>query len=1101
MAEQGYYRHPTIQGDTVVFACEDDLWRVPTAGGRPERLTAGLAEASRPLLSPAGALLAFVGREEGPTEIYVAPATGGEATRLTYQGAQCAVAAWTPDGGAIVYSSDHVQPFRRESALYTVAPEPVPGLLPTPLPYGPAATIAYSHSHGGAVVLGRNTGDPARWKRYRGGTAGDLWIDPDGSGQFRRLIRLDGNLASPCVVADRVYFLSDHEGVGNVYSCAYTGEDLRRHTDHTDYYARSLSGDGRRLVYHAGADLYLLDPTIDAYERVPVDFGGARTQRARRYIPAAEYLDSYALSADGARVALTTRGKAFAMGAWEGAVTQYGEPDGARYRLLRYLPDDKGLVAISDAGGAAEDGGAEGLDIFPADGSPTRRIAGEGLDLGRAVELEVAPDGARVALTNHRGELLLVDLQLDGAAESVGTMRTLDRSPFGRIAGLAWSPDGRYLAYGYPESRVNTAIKLCDVEDGATHRVTVAVLRDVRPSFDPEGKYLYFLGYRVFDPVIDNMQTELGFPKGVRPYALTLRADLPSPFLAAPRPPVGEEVEAQRTAAREEAPERAAPVRIAPLRVDLDGIERRLVPVPVPEGRYSAVLGVKGKILFVEEPVTGSRDDNWLDPTPPARARLRCYDLETHKDDTLVHDITEARLSPDARTVIIRAGNRLRVLPAGKKEPDEDEGEGPSRASGWLDLDRVKVSVRPAAEWRQMFTETWRLQREQFWAADMSGIDWDAAYRRYLPLVARLTTRSELSDLLWELQGELGTSHAYEMGGAYRESPRYAQGFLGVDWGYDEATATYRVGAIVEGDPSDEKTASPLRAPGVNVRAGDRLLAVNGQAARPDRGPQQLLVNTAGQDVALTVADADGGATRTVTVKALRTERPARYRDWVAARQRRVHDETDGKVGYIHIPDMGSDGFAEFHRTYLNEYDHDALIVDVRWNGGGYVSGLLLEKLARRRLGYDLPRWGAPEPYIYESPRGPMVMLTNELAGSDGDIVSHSFKLLGLGPLIGKRTWGGVIGINPQHALVDNTLTTQPEYSFYFDDVGWRVENYGTDPDIEVEITPQDHAAGRDPQLARAIAEALRLIVERPPHAPAPPPRPRLAPAPLPPRR
>jgi len=1101
MAEQGYYRHPTIQGDTVVFACEDDLWRVPTAGGRPERLTAGLAEAGRPLLSPAGALLAFVGREEGPTEVYVMPATGGEAIRLTYQGAQCAVAAWTPDGGAIVYSSDHVQPFRRESALYTVAPEPVPGLLPTPLPYGPAATIAYSHSPDRAVVLGRNTGDPARWKRYRGGTAGDLWIDPDGSGQFRRLIRLDGNLASPCVVADRVYFLSDHEGVGNVYSCAYTGEDLRRHTDHTDYYARSLSGDGRRLVYHAGADLYLLDPAADAYERVPVDFGGARTQRARRYVPAAEYLDSYALSADGARVALTTRGKAFAMGAWEGAVTQYGEPDGARYRLLRYLPDDKGLVAISDAGGAAEDGGAEGLDIFPADGSPARRIAGEGLDLGRAVELEVAPDGARVALTNHRGELLLVDLQLDGAAESVGTMRTLDRSPFGRIAGLAWSPDGRYLAYGYPESRVNTAIKLCDVEDGATHRVTVAVLRDVRPSFDPAGKYLYFLGYRVFDPVIDNMQTELGFPKGVRPYALTLRADLPSPFLAAPRPPVGEEVEAQRTAAREEAPERAAPVRIAPLRVDLDGIERRLVPVPVPEGRYSAVLGVKGKILFVEEPVTGSRDDNWLDPTPPARARLRCYDLETHKDDTLVHDITEARLSPDARTVIIRAGNRLRVLPAGKKEPDEDEGEGPSRASGWLDLDRVKVSVRPAAEWRQMFAETWRLQREQFWAADMSGIDWDAAYRRYLPLVARLTTRSELSDLLWELQGELGTSHAYEMGGAYRESPRYAQGFLGVDWDYDEATATYRVGAIVEGDPSDEKTASPLRAPGVNVRAGDRLLAVNGQAARPDRSPQQLLVNTAGQDVALTVADADGGATRTVTVKALRTERPARYRDWVGARQRRVHDETDGKVGYIHIPDMGSDGFAEFHRTYLNEYDHDGLIVDVRWNGGGYVSGLLLEKLARRRLGYDLPRWGAPEPYIYESPRGPMVMLTNELAGSDGDIVSHSFKLLGLGPLIGKRTWGGVIGINPQHALVDNTLTTQPEYSFYFDDVGWRVENYGTDPDIEVEITPQDHAAGRDPQLARAIAEALRLIVERPPHAPAPPPRPRLAPTPLPPRR
>jgi len=1084
MTEQGYYRHPTIQGDIVVFACEDDLWRVSAEGGRAARLTAGLAEASRPRLSPDGATLAFIGREEGPTEVYVMPAEGGEVARLTYQGAQCAVAAWTPDGAAIVYSTDHAQPFRKEVALYSVAPAPAPGLLPATLPYGPAAAIAYGPTSSGAVVLGRNTGDPARWKRYRGGTAGDLWIDKEGSGLFRRLIALDGNLASPCVVGERVYFLSDHEGIGNVYSCLYTGEDLRRHTDHEDYYARSLSGDGRRLVYHAGADLYLLDPAADNYDRIAVLFGGARTGRARRYVPATEYLDSYALSPDGARVALTTRGKEFTMGNWEGPVAQHGEPDGVRYRLPRYLPDDKGLVAVSDAAGAGVDAGTEGLEIFPPDGGPARRL--DGLDLGRAVELEVAPRGANAALSNHRGELILVDL-------AAGTSRTLDRSPYGRIAGLAWSPDGRWVAYGYPESRANTAIKLCRVEDGATHRATAPVLRDVQPSFDPEGKYLYFLGYRVFDPVIDNLQGELSFPKGVRPYAVTLRADLPSPFLATPRAPVGEEVEARHKAAREEAAELDAP-----LRIDLDGIERRVVPVPLPERRYSSVHGIKGKILVVEEPVTGSRDDNWLDATPPARARLRCYDLETQKDDTLVEDITEARLSPDARTVILRAGNRLRVLPAGKRAPDEDEGGGPSRESGWLDLDRVKVSVRPAAEWRQMFAETWRLQREQFWTPDMSGLDWDAAYRRYLPLVARLATRSELSDLLWELQGELGTSHAYELGGEYRESPHYDQGFLGVDWGYDEATATYRVAAIVEGDPSDEKSASPLRAPGVNVREGDRLLAVNGQAVRPDAGPQQLLVNTAGQEVALTVAGDGGGDRRTITVKTLRTERPARYRDWVAARQRRVREETGGKIGYVHIPDMGSDGFAEFHRTYLNEYDRDGLIVDVRWNGGGYVSGLLLEKLARRRLGYDLPRWGAPTPYVDESPRGPLVMLTNELAGSDGDIVSHSFKMLGLGPLIGKRTWGGVIGINPQHPLVDNTLTTQPEFSFYFDDVGWRVENYGTDPDIEVEIAPQDHAAGRDPQLDRAIAEALRLIVERPPHAPQPPPRPSLARPPLP---
>jgi tricorn protease len=348
------------------------------------------------------------------------------------------------------------------------------------------------------------------------------------------------------------------------------------------------------------------------------------------------------------------------------------------------------------------------------------------------------------------------------------------------------------------------------------------------------------------------------------------------------------------------------------------------------------------------------------------------------------------------------------------------------------------------------------------------------------------------------LQGELGTSHAYEIGGEYRKGPEYRQGFLGVDWVYDEPTGTYRVGALVAGDSAEERATSPLGGPGINVRPGDRVLAVNGQPVRPDRSPQQLLVNTAGQEVLLAVADADGANVRTVAVKTLESEQPARYLDWVERQRRTVHEATGDRVGYVHIPDMGPEGFAEFHRTYLAEHDHEALIVDVRWNGGGHVSGLLLEKLARRRTGYGFPRYGAPEPYPVASPRGPLVMITNEQAGSDGDIVSHNFKLVGLGPLIGKRTWGGVIGIEPKkHPLVDNTMTTQPEFSFCFDDVGWNMENYGTDPDIEVEITPQDYAAGRDPQLERAIAEALHLLAEHPPHTPQPPPRPRLTPRPL----
>jgi tricorn protease len=345
---------------------------------------------------------------------------------------------------------------------------------------------------------------------------------------------------------------------------------------------------------------------------------------------------------------------------------------------------------------------------------------------------------------------------------------------------------------------------------------------------------------------------------------------------------------------------------------------------------------------------------------------------------------------------------------------------------------------------------------------------------------------------LWELHGELGTSHAYEYGGEHRSGPYYRQGFLGVDWTYDAENDRYRVARIVRGDPSDSQATSPLTGPGLNISVGDAVLAISGQRLSARRGPQELLVNQARNEVQLTIEDAQTREIRVVTVKALAQEMSARYRDWVEQNRRIVHELSGNRVGYIHIPDMGGHGYAEFHRNYLAEYDYPALLIDVRWNSGGHVSGLLLEKLARRRIGYDFARWNLPEAYPSESPHGPMVALTNEHAGSDGDIFSHSFKLMGLGPLIGKRTWGGVIGIHPRHKLVDGTVTTQPEYSFWFKDVGWKVENYGTDPDIEVDVYPQDFAQSKDPQLERAIQEALHMIEVRPSLEPKAGDRPRL---------
>ncbi|HYT35458.1 MAG TPA: peptidase, partial [Ktedonobacteraceae bacterium] len=713
MTSQGYVRFPNIHQHQIVFVSEDDLWLLSSEGGRAERLTAGVGEVSSPHFSPGGELLAFVGREEGPSEVYVMPALGGTAQRLTFQSASsCRVLGWSPDGKTILYASNAGQINRRYEVIFAVSPN---GGMPHQVPVGMANAISYGPQ--GGVVLGRNIGEPARWKRYRGGTAGHLWCDPAGSGAFQRLLTLNGNLANPCWVGERIYFISDHEGVGNVYSCTPLGEDIRRHSDHNEFYARNLSSDDQRMVYHCGADLYLFDLATDYARRLDIELPSIRSQRNRKFVSASHYLDTYTLHPQGLAVALTTRGKAFSMANWEGPVIQHGLPDGARYRLLEWLSDGKRLVAVSDATGS------ERLIIFNPEEAGEPKMLTD-IEFGRAVSLAVSPTNDVVAITNHRNELIVVDLE---NTQSV----VADRSDHERIRGLSWSPDGRWLAYAFSHTAQKSAIKLCNMENGETHFATDPVFRDVAPAFDPEGKFLYFLGYRSFNPVYDNLQFDLGFPRGVRPYAITLQRDQLSPFIPQPKAP-GEKDKEQRKEKEDTADQKAengtegttpeagedeekTTQKTAAMLIDLEGITTRAVPFPVNEARFAAIKGIKGKALLLSFPIEGTihTPDNY-----EPRGALYMFDFETLRYEWLGDGINGFNLSRDSKTLIYRAHHHLRVLKAGEKFPKSEEGDDPSRENGWLDLHRVKVSVQPAAEWKQMFAEAWRLQREQFWSED-----------------------------------------------------------------------------------------------------------------------------------------------------------------------------------------------------------------------------------------------------------------------------------------------------------------------------------------------------------------------------------------------
>jgi tricorn protease len=1064
---KGYYRWPHVQDDMVVFTSEDDLWTVPLTGGIARRLTSGLGRASRPAISPDGKWVAFSGRDEGHTEVYVMSVAGGTPQRLTWTDTECRVLGWTRDQ-KIVFASAMEQPFLKLTHLWTL--DPSGGALPERIEVGPTVAISWESDSGrGGVVIGRSEHrEPSAWKRYRGGTAGDIWIDKQGRGDFSRLVKLDGNVGSPMWIRGRIWFMSDHEGVGNLYSCLPSGKDVRRHTHHEEFYIRHLATDGQTIVYSCGADIWRFNPETEEHARIDIDYRSPRMHRARRFVDGTEWLESFDPHPAGHSVATVVRGKALALSNFDGPVIQVGARDGSRMRLLRWANDGKLLIALNDFSGE------EQLVVFECKDlshDPQKLRTVDLSQIGMVIDIQAAPGSSNVALSTAKGELAVVDV-------TTGKLKVVASGRGGHIYGTSWSSDGSWLAFGFAVTSRLVQIRVWDQATGKVHEVSDPVSSDAWPVFDPEGRWLWFISYRFFDPVYDKLRFGLGFPRGARPCAISLRKEVPSPLIGTGRLIVDDQSDSSKTSkdastipAKRKSASKVEAKPVKKVAIDFEGIKDRITVLPVDDGNWEKIAATKDRVYFVGQPIEGSLGNDFRDASTPTRGVLTVWDIAQQKSETWLDGLSTYKLSADGSSIWCRMRRELRVFKADSK-PDPAKGRT-DRERGNVNLARARVSVDPGSEWLQMYRESWRLQRDFFWDMQMSEIPWDKVYDRYLPLVGRLGSRAEFGDLVWEMQGELGTSHAYEMGGDYKSEPRWWVGMLGAR--LQPVRDGWEIQDIVRGDPWQLDATSPLLRPGLDVRKGDVITSIDGVRLTPGIVPQQLLVNRAGLETMIGVKRGKSSE-RVVSIKPLWQESNARRRDYVEHNRRYVHEKSGGRLGYVHVPNMGPLGYSEFWRYYQHEVTREGLVIDVRFNGGGHVSQFLLTQLMQKRLAVSVPRHFEQSNYPEDAPAGPMVALTNEYAGSDGDIFSHAFKMLKLGPLIGKRTWGGVIGIWPRHRLVDGGLTTQPEFSFWFNDVGWNVENYGTDPDIEVEMRPQDWVAGSDPQLDRAIAEGLKLV-------------------------
>jgi tricorn protease len=1098
-AKPHIYQRPALSRDLIVFGYAGDLWSVPREGGRATRLTVGVGIETAPVFSPDGSTIAFTGEYDGNTDVFTIPATGGVPYRVTYHPAVDSAVGWTADGKQILFRSNR-QSASRYTQLFTV---PAQGGIATPLPL-PMAYQGQFSSDGSHIVyaplspaFGFNYTAFVAWGNYHGGLASTIWVTSLPGLDSAEIPHEQAADFSPVYCGDQIYFLSGRKGPISIfrYDPATKAVTEALHNNGPDI--RSLAAQGGTLIYDQLGDIYLFDTTTGTSHRVPIEIDTDLPEVRPRIATVADEIENASLSPTGLRVAVEAHGEVLTVAAKHGPTRDITNTPGVMERSPAWSPDGQSIAYFSDESGLYALHVAPQTGNWQSGGAAVKKFA---LSSEPAYYFDPvwSPDSKRIAFHDNRLNIYMLDITT-GKLVTVG-----EKNVFGGFSNesyeLAWSPDSKWIAYPHSLPNHLHAVSLYSVETGKSTQVTNEIADSRLPAFDRDGKYLYFIASTNAGATSDglDMTSDL-YQVTSNIYATVLAADQASP--------VAPEMEDEKTAAENEADANkdtgktpaekarqekdaakksdeepkagdAAAKPVKPIKVDLAGIETRIVALPLPAADYEGLAaGKHGSLYFLQVPEPNLSGDN--------AATLSRWVWEDRKTEKLAERVVSFELS---------ANGEKMLLALSKRDPDAPEsaqGDGPppmwiiapadapiKPGEGVVSFADLKVRVDPPAEWAQMYHEVWRIERSFFYDPHFHGTDTVADERRFEPYVASIASRADLNYIFQEMLGAFSVGHLRGSGGAIPQAPHVPGGLLGAD--YTIHDNRYCLKKIYTGGLFNPQEKAPLAQPGLNLSAGDCILAINGQELTASADIQQPLEGTSGRVISLHVTSADGKNARDISVTPIASEARLRNIDWIEGNQRKVDKLSDGKLAYVYLPDTGENGFTSFNRYYFAQTQKQGAIIDERFNGGGQVADYFIEVMSRHIESYWAPRYGniehTPNAGIY----GPKVMIANEFSGSGGDALPWLFKQAKLGPLVGKRTWGGLVGIGPIPVLMDGGHVTSPSVAFFSPKGVWDVENHGVDPDVAVDQDPKAVSEGHDPQLEKAVALALDGLKERP---------------------